>query len=110
MLDSIKQTMRPVQPGESRELGFLERSECSGKGMFFHLKTATQVFKLSVSPAKQPQIRGYTREIEGLQFGCNMKAVEVPVVFTFAGNADQKAKTAGELIALEFVPQGFVLE
>ena len=110
ILDAIKQNLRPTAANEKREMGFIERSECGNKGMYFFLKTATQSLRLSVNPSRQPETRAYTRDIEGLQFGCGMKAVEVPVLFTFTPGNDAKAKTAGELVALEFVPKGFVLD
>ncbi len=110
MMDSIKQNLRKPAENEKREMGFIERSECSSKGMFFFMKTPTLTLRLSVSPSRQPETRGYTPDIEGLQFGCGMKAVDVPVIFTFVPSKDPKAKTAGELVAMEFVPKGFVLD
>jgi hypothetical protein len=55
-------------------------------------------------------IRGFTPDIESLRFGCNMKPVEIPVVFTYKPAADPKSKTSGDLVALEFVPKSSVLE
>jgi hypothetical protein len=65
---------------------------------------------LSVSQSRPPDTRLYTRDLEGLQFGCGMKAVEVPVIFIYTPSKDVKAKTAGELVAMEFVPKGFLLD
>ena len=111
MLESIKQNLRSPAAGEVRALGFIEKSECSSKGMFFYFKVEpTQSLRLAAHPSRQPQIRGFIRDIEGLQFGCGMKAVDLPVVFTYTANSDPKAKTAGEIISLEFVPKGFVLD
>jgi tetratricopeptide (TPR) repeat protein len=110
ILDSIKQNLRVPAAGEKREMGFLDRSECSGKGMFFFLKVGTQVLRLSVSQSRPPDTRLYTRDLEGLQIGCGMKALEVPVIFTYTPSKDAKAKTAGELVAMEFVPKGVVLD
>ena len=73
-------------------------------------KQGPEALRLAAHPSRQPQIRGSTLDIEGLQFGCGMKAVDLPVVFTYTANSDPKAKTAGEIVSLEFVPKGFVLD
>lgn len=110
MLDSIKQNLRVPAAGEKREMGFIEKSECSGKGAFFFFKVGAQVLRLSVNQTRQPENRAYTRDVEGLQIGCGMKAVDIAVIFTYTPSKDAKAKTAGELVAMEFVPKGFVLD
>lgn len=110
MMQAIKTAMRQPQPGEKRELGFIEKVECGSKGMFFFLKTSAQTFKLSAASPQAIQIRGFTPEIEQLQLGCTMKNVDIPVVFTYKENTDTKAKSNGELIALEFVPKSFTLD
>ena len=110
MMDAIKQNLRKPAENEKREMGSLERSECNSKGMFFFMKTSTLTLRLSVNPSRQPETRGYTPDIEGLHFGCGMKPLDIPVIFTYVPSKDAKAKTAGELVAMEFVPKGFVLD
>jgi hypothetical protein len=74
------------------------------------MRSGDKVYKL-LSPSPQTLfIRGFTPEIKNLQIGCGMKAVEMPVVFIFRASADAKAKAAGELVSLEFVPKSFQLE
>ena len=109
MMQGIKDAMRKLQPGEKQELGFIEKVECSAKGNFFHLKTATQIFKFS-SSAQPLQIMGFTTEIEQLQIGCGLKQVNIPVVFTYKDQPNGKNKTNGELVSLEFMPKSFTLE
>jgi tetratricopeptide (TPR) repeat protein len=110
MLEGIKTSLRQPLAGEKRELGFIEKVECSNKGIAFFIKSAAQIFKLSAASPQSIQIKGFTPEIERLQLGCQLKQVDIPVVFTYKENADPKAKTNGELIALEFVPKSFTLE
>jgi hypothetical protein len=55
------------------------------------------------------QIRLFTRELEGMQFGCAMKPIEIPAVFIYKPGGDQKLKADGEIVSLEFVPRGFTL-
>lgn len=109
MMEAIKQNLRKPGNGEQRILGFIERSECNGKGIFFQIKTGAQPLRLSADPNRQPEVRGFSRDIEGLQIGCGMKAVEVPVVVTYAPTVDSKSKVAGQIVSLEFVPKGFQL-
>jgi hypothetical protein len=110
MLEAIKKALRQPLAGERREIGFIEKVECSSKGMFFYIKNTGQTFKLSAASPQAIQIKGFTPEIEQLQIGCNLKQVEIPVVFTYKEKADSKAKSSGELMALEFVPKSFTLE
>jgi tetratricopeptide (TPR) repeat protein len=109
MTQGIKSALRQPQAGEKREIGTIEKVECSNKGMFFLFKTATQIVKLTAIP-QAIQMRAYTPDIEQLQFGCAMKQVDIPVVFTYKENADAKAKTGGEIVSLEFVPKSFSLD
>lgn len=107
MMNAIKTNLRQPQQGEKRGMGFIEKVECSEKGMFFHLKANGQALMLS---SMTPMIRGFTPEIQQLRFGCNMKAVDIPVVFTYKDSLDLKTGSSGELISLEFVPKDFKLE
>lgn len=110
MTQAIKKAMRQPLTGEKRELGFIEKVECDNKGMFFYIKTQTQTLKLAAASPQAIQIRAFTPEIEQIQFGCGLKQIDIPVVFTYKEVSDAKAKSNGEIIALEFVPKNFVLE
>ncbi len=82
MMQSIKTAMRQPQTGEKRELGFIERVECTNKAMFFYFKTQTQTLKLSAASPQSIQMHAFTPEVEQIKFGCSLKQVDVPVVFT----------------------------
>ncbi|MGD9563282.1 MAG: tetratricopeptide repeat protein [Pyrinomonadaceae bacterium] len=103
----IRQNLRKPGRGEVRVIGFIEKSECSNKGAFFFIKTPTQLLKLKGGAAS---MRGFTPEIENLQIGCGMTAVDIPVVVTYSDAFDKKSKSNGSLVSLEFVPKNFVLE
>ena len=109
MMQAIKSQLRKPQASEKRELGFIEKVECNNKGMFFVIKNAAQTFKLSVASPQSIQIRAFTPEVEQIQLGCNLKKVEIPVIFTFKEEKTLTAKSDGEIISLEFVPKGFEL-
>lgn len=110
MMAHIKENLRKPAVGEKQEMAFIEKSECSNKGMFFYFKTPTQILKLANPAANKLEMRAFTPDVEHLQIGCGMKAVEIPVVITFTQVPDKKSKANGELIALEFVPKSFVLQ
>ncbi|HEX2640314.1 MAG TPA: tetratricopeptide repeat protein [Pyrinomonadaceae bacterium] len=110
MMSAVKNAMRKPAEGETRLLGTIERSECTNKGMFFYLRSGDQVLKLTNTSGQSLYLKGFTPEIENLRFGCGMKPVDVPVVFTYKPVADPKSKTSGDLVALEFVPKSSVLE
>ena len=75
--------MRQLAAGEQRELGLLEKIECTNKGMFFHLKTQTQTFKLAAASPQSIQMRAFVPEAMQVQFSCNFKQVDIPIVFTY---------------------------
>lgn len=105
----IKSSMRQLQTGEKRELGFIEKIECNNKGIFFHFKTPSQIIKLTSAAPQNVQMRAYTPEASSIQFGCGLKQIDIPVVFTYKENSEQK-NSGGEVIALEFMPKNFTLE
>jgi hypothetical protein len=110
MMNGIKAALRQPGPGEKRELGFIDKSECSSKGTYFYLHTATQTLKLFKPTSGPLPIRGFTPDMEGVRVGCPMKALDNPVVFVYKDAPDAKAKTAGEILSLDFVPKTFVLD
>ena len=107
--EQIRNALRKPEQGEKRLMGFIEKSECTQKGAFYYLRTPTQVLKLNGGGNAKPELKGFTPDIENVQFGCGMKALDIPVVITYREGEDKKAKHNGDLVALEFVPKDFVL-
>ena len=107
---AIRSALRHPQTGEKREIGLIEKVECGARGMFFIVKSSTQTYKLAATSPQSLQMRGFTPEVTQIQFGCNLKQVDIPVVFTYKVAADAKNKSDGELVSLEFVPKNFVLD
>jgi tetratricopeptide (TPR) repeat protein len=110
MMNAIKQALRQPEAGEKREMGFVDKLECGQKGSFFYLRGASATLKLAVESPQSVKIRGFTPEIQDVQMGCSMKALDIPVVFIYKVAADVRAKSAGQLVSLEFVPRSFVLK
>jgi len=110
MMEGLRSAVREPQTGERRELAYLDKIECTNKGViFFHLRTGTETLKLLNSSPQSLQIRMFTNELEGIQFGCGIKPVEIPAVVIYRLKPDAKAKSAGEIVSLDFVPKTFTL-
>lgn len=88
----------------------VKKSDSRNKEMFFHLKTQMQTFRLTAASPQSIQMRAFTPEAMQIQFGCNLKQVDIPIVFTYKPTSDSKSKSNGEIVALEFVPKSFILE
>ena len=110
MMRSLKDMVHKPGDGEKRELGFLEKIECTSKAQYFYIRTPTQVLKLLTSQATPPKIVVFTQDLEGVQFGCTLKPIEFPSVVVYKDAPDNKAKSAGTILSLDFVPKSFVLD
>jgi tetratricopeptide (TPR) repeat protein len=109
MMQHVRSSLREPQAGEKREMAFLDKIECTNKGVFFHMRTGTGTLKLSNSSPEALSIRVFTGELEGLQFGCGIKPVEVPAFVIYTDKPNSKSKSAGEILSLDFVPKSFTL-
>jgi hypothetical protein len=45
-----------------------------------------------------------------MQFGCGLKSLEYPAVFVNSDKPNSKTKIVGDLVALDLMPMGFVME
>jgi hypothetical protein len=105
MLQGIRDALRKPKDGEKREMGILEKIECSGNKIFFFAKTDTQSLKLSAKSPQDVAIAAFTPELGSMQMGCGVKFPPIPAVITYRLNGKD-----GEIVAVEFVPKSFKLE
>ena len=110
MLRAITEALKKPGDGEKREMGFLDKIDCTNKGYAFVLRTATRVFRLRTTGPNSLAIGVYAPDLAGMEFGCAIKPVEFPAVFIYTDKPDSKTKTDGEIVSLEFVPKSFVLD
>jgi tetratricopeptide (TPR) repeat protein len=108
MMDAMKSVVKTPGLGEKRETGLLQTIECKGRDMIFVFSTKAGMVK--VAAPKQPQIRMFVQDLAGMQFGCGLKPIDNPAVFVYTSNPNSKTKSVGDLIALDLMPIGFVLE
>lgn len=112
--DSIMQWIKTSLPrpaeGEKREIGHLDKIECSEKDLFFIIRTADGILRLQNPGSKPLPVRLYIPEVQGTVFDCSLRPIEFPAVFIYRPAPDAKSKTSGVILSLDFVPRSFVLE
>lgn len=108
MIESIKNSLRQPQAGETRQTGTLEKIECDKNGQYFVFKVGTQLVKLK-SP-QGLQIKTFVPDVGGMAFECGMGQFNANAVITYKPPTDKKPKHNGDLVALEFVPNSFKLD
>ncbi len=110
MLRALGEGLKKPGNGQKREMGYLEKIECSNKGYSFIFRTASKTFRLRTSGPNSLAIGVYVPDLNGMEFGCAIKPIEFPAVFIYTDKPDGKTKTDGEIVSLEFVPKSFVLD
>ena len=107
---SIKNSLRKPEAGERRELTTPDKIECSGKLIFFVVKSGDKVLKLKTDSPQNVGITAFTQNVGQMKFGCGVKLPSVPAIVTYRPSPDPDDKISGEIVALEFVPEGFKLD
>jgi tetratricopeptide (TPR) repeat protein len=110
MLRAISENLRKPLDGEKRELGIVEKIECSGKTFVFNVKTAVQTLKLKANSPQDVKIMSFTPDASQMRFGCGVTFPPISTVITYRPSNNPKDKQNGDLISLEFVPKSFKLE
>ena len=109
MINNIRSNLREPGAGEKREMAFLQRIECTNKGVFFNMKTANSVLRLFDPKPESLPIRIFTPDLNGVELGCNASVLDFPAVVIYTDRPDTKLKTAGTILSLDFVPKSFTL-
>jgi hypothetical protein len=108
MMRQLQQALREPQTGEQRFIGTVDKVECSGSTMSALIGTANGPLKFKIVSPKDLALMVFTPDAGQLRFGCGESFPNLKAVVTFLPSADNK-KYAGDLKALEFVPQSFSL-
>jgi hypothetical protein len=106
---ALNEALRKPREGETRLRAVLTRIECGPKGLVFVFKAGERQLRLTSVGFAGLHIVAYTREA-GAELSCGARKTETPVVVTYRAPADARAKSAGSLVALEFVPADFQLK
>ena len=110
MAEAIRNELKKPGAGEKREMGYLQKIECTSNGVFYNFKAGERLFRLLTQHPQTVPVRLFTRDLEGLKFGCSVAPMDTPAVFIYADKPDEKGKVAGEIISIDFVPKTFVLQ
>ena len=98
--------MKPAE-GQKREMGFLDKIECTDRGSVYHVRVGTETRKLISYSPRALRLYVFTPDLGETQLVCGIKPIEFPAVVVYKPNPDGKT---GELLSVEFVPKSFVLE
>jgi len=109
IIRGIRQTLYRPKEGETQQLGYLDKIECGSNARYYVIKVVAKTYRLLGGTPETVPIRLFTRELEGMQFGCAMQPIDVPLVFIFREKPDPGSGSDGEIVSLEFVPRGFSL-
>jgi len=104
---SINDALRKPLAGETRLLGTLTRIECGG-GLVFTFEAGGRTLRLTSRDFDGLQIVAYTPQA-GSQLSCGPRKLQSRAVVTYRAAAGGRAKSDGEIVALEFVPENFKL-
>lgn len=106
---AIHEALRKPQADEVRARGWLTRIECNAQGIIFHIKAGSQLLKLHSPDFNSLYLMAYTQEA-GSELTCGPRKTESAAVVTYRASKNARAKTDGQLVALELVPASFTLK
>ena len=104
--DAISEKLRAVQKDESRVVGTLEKVDCDSKSVTINATTGGKRFKFFSTTPENVRIAWFAAEASQVPLVCG-RVLAANAVITFRPISNS---TGGELIAVEFVPEGFLLQ
>lgn len=110
--DYLRESLRPVEAGETRIQGLLVKLDCNNSGVaFFVIQSGDRLYKIRATALGNVQLISYVKG--AAQLGCGVRKDQENVVITFRPTndpKDAKAKIDGDAIAMELVPKDFQLK
>lgn len=107
--NGFESSMLKAGQGEKRVLGKIETMECSNSAIL-KVSVDGKSIRLLISRETPLQIRSYAGDPRSMDFNCGMKSVAQPIVAIYKDTPDAKSKTAGILLSIEVVTEGFKLD
>jgi tetratricopeptide (TPR) repeat protein len=101
--------IRKPAAGEEQVLGLLLRIDCDAKGATFVVKIGDQLLKLHAPNFDGIQFTTYTPDVAGA-ISCGPRKQTNKVVATYRPAKDARAKSGGDVVAMDFVPKDFELK
>lgn len=111
--DYLRESLRPVETGETRIQGLFVKLDCNNSGVaFFMIQSADKLYKIRATALGNVQLISYVQGV-ATEVGCGARKNQENVVMTFRPTndpKDTKAKVDGDAIAMELVPKDFQLK
>ena len=109
--DYLRESLRPVAPGEERIQGQFVKLECDSRAVaYFIIQAADKLYKIRATALERVHLISYVKSAG--EITCGPRKNEENVVITFRPTTDPKdakAKINGDAIAMELVPKDFKL-
>ena len=110
--DYLRDSLRPVEAGETRIQGLFVKLDCNSSGVaFFMIQSADKLYKIRATSLGRVQLTSYVQG--ATEVSCGVRKNQENVVITFRppnDPKDTKTKIDGDAIALELVPKDFQLK
>jgi len=111
--DYLRESLRPVEAGETRIQGLFVKLDCNNSGVaFFMIQSSDKLYKIRATALGNVQLISYVQG-GATEVGCGVRKNQENVVMTFRPTNDPKdvkAKVDGDAIAIELVPKDFQLK
>jgi tetratricopeptide (TPR) repeat protein len=107
--EGLNRALRRPTGGEKRFLGYITRIECAGKTIEFSIKTANQTLKFAARDFESLFLMSFSADSADTEIGCGTIKKDVLAVVTYLPASNAKAFSTGEIVAIEFMPEGFKL-
>jgi lipopolysaccharide biosynthesis regulator YciM len=106
--EGLNRALRKPAAGEKRLLGYIAKIECAGAKIEFSVKTAAQTIKFYARDFESLFLMTFSSDSLDAEIGCGTIKKDVLAVITYLPAS--KAGSNGEIVAIEFMPEGFELK
>lgn len=104
--EAMSSALRKPKAEEKRIVGHLSKIECAGQNITYIFKSDGQIIKFRSKDFEGLYLMAFV-PAEDVQFGCDAIKREVYAVITYLPSREPKAKSAGDIVAIELVPEKF---
>lgn len=107
--EGLNRALRRPGAGEKRFLGYITKIECAGARVEFSIKTADQMLKFTARDFDSLFLMSFSPDSADTEIGCGVIKKDVFAVVTYLPASNTKTGSTGEIVAIEFMPEGFKL-
>lgn len=107
--EGLNRALRRPTGGEKKFLGYIAKIECAGKTIEFSIKTANQTLKFFARDFESLFLMSFSPDSADTELGCGTIKKDVLAVVTYLPAPNAKTGSNGEIVAIEFMPEGFKL-